>query len=131
MDGEFHINHWFGEEAYLVQRVCKLKAKNPVLEGYLAQAIRAPIKHFESILMGATVGHLGAIHLRNTYLIIPPKQLHEQLKVFNDIYNQKLLLAKAVRTLWKTRDMLLVGLSPENSLLKISTSSFHPAWRKK
>ena len=50
MDGEFHINHWQGEEAYLVQRVCKIEAKNPLLNGYLAHAIRAPIKYFESIL---------------------------------------------------------------------------------
>jgi type I restriction enzyme S subunit len=110
MDGEFHINHWYGDEAYLVQRVCRLKAKNPLFEGYLALAVRAPIKHFESILMGATVGHLGAVHLRNTFLVLPPKSFHEQLQVFNEIYRQKLLLASAVRILSRTRDALLSRL---------------------
>jgi type I restriction enzyme S subunit len=110
MDGEFHINHWFGDEAYLVQRVCRMKAKNPLFEGYLAQAIRAPIKHFESILMGATVGHLGAIHLKSIVLLVPPEHLQERLHVLNDIYQQKLLLAKASRSLSETRDRLLPRL---------------------
>lgn len=110
MDGEFHINHWYGDEAYLVQRVCRLKAKNPLFEGYLAQAIRAPVKHFESILMGATVGHLGAVHLKGTSLIVPTEDLHDRLEVFNEIYRQKLILEKATRALAKSRDLLLPRL---------------------
>lgn len=110
MDGEFHINHWHGDDAYLVQRVCRIKAKNPVLEGYLAQAIRTPIKHFESILMGATVGHLGAIHLKSIILLVPPEHLQERLHILNDIYRQKLLLAKASRSLSEARDRLLPRL---------------------
>jgi type I restriction enzyme S subunit len=110
MDGEFHINHWQGDDAYLVQRVCRIEPKNPVLKGYLAHAIRAPIKHFESILMGATVGHLGAIHLKNIMLNVPPEHLHERLHILNDIHRQKLLLAKAARSLSHTRDVLLPRL---------------------
>jgi type I restriction enzyme, S subunit len=110
MDGEFHINHWHGDDALLVQRVCRMKAKNPVLEGYLARAIRAPIKHFESILMGATVGHLGAVHLKSIVLLVPPEPLHEHLCILNDIHRQKLLLAKAARNLGEIRDRLLPRL---------------------
>jgi type I restriction enzyme S subunit len=110
MDGEFHINHWHGDEAYLVQRVCRLKAKQPILEGYLAHAIRAPIKHFESILMGATVGHLGAMHLKSIVLLVPPEPLRERLHILNDIRRQKLMLAKASRNLTATRDKLLPRL---------------------
>ena len=109
MDGEFHINHWYGEEAYLVQRVCRIKAKNPLHQGYLAQALRAPIKHFESILMGATVGHLGATHLRSIFLIIPPETA-VRLQFFNQIYGRELLLARTVRALSRTRDLLLSRL---------------------
>jgi type I restriction enzyme, S subunit len=110
MDGEFHINHWHGDDALLVQRVCRMKAKNPVFEGYLAHAIRAPIKHFESILMGATVGHLGAVHLKSIVLLVPPEPLHEHLCILNDIHRQKLLLAKAARNLGEIRDRLLPRL---------------------
>jgi type I restriction enzyme S subunit len=110
MDGEFHINHWHGDDAYLVQRVCRIKAKEPTLEGYLAHAIRAPIKHFESILMGATVGHLGAMHLKNIVLLVPPDPLRQRLQILNDIHRQKLMLARASRMLSETRDQLLPRL---------------------
>lgn len=110
MDGEFHINHWNGDDAYLVQRVCRVKAMNPLFDAYLAQAIRAPIKHFESILMGATVGHLGATHLKGLTILVPPEHLHSGLQVLNDIYRQKLLLAKGLRNLSQTRDRLLPRL---------------------
>ena len=110
MDGEFHINHWQGEEAYLVQRVCKIEAKNPALKSYIAHAIRAPIKHFESILMGATVGHLGAMHLKNITLLVPPAHIQQHLHVLDDLHQQKLLLTKVTRNLSRTRDMLLPRL---------------------
>jgi type I restriction enzyme S subunit len=110
MDGEFHINHWHAEDAYLVQRVCRIKPKNPLLEAYLAHAVRAPIKHFESILMGATVGHLGAMHLRSVMLLVPPESLLPKLQVLNDIHVQKLTIVKACRLLSRTRDSLLPRL---------------------
>ena len=83
MDGEFHINHWHGDDAYLVQRVCRMKAKEPLLEAYLALAICGPIKHLESILMGATVGHLGATHIKDIPLLIPPEPLKQRLTILN------------------------------------------------
>ena len=131
MDGEFHINHWQGDDAYLVQRVCKIEAKNPVLSGYLAHAIRAPIKHFESILMGATVGHLGAMHLKSISLLVPPKHLQERLHVLNDMHRQKLQLAKVVRALSRTRDALLPRLisgklSVENLDIQFPPSMMEP-----
>jgi type I restriction enzyme S subunit len=110
MDGEFHINRWYGEDAYLVQRVCRLKSKQPALEGYLEHAIRGPIKHFESILMGATVGHLGAMHLKNIVLLVPPEVLHNDLEILNDINRNRLLLAIACRNLSRARDLLLPRL---------------------
>lgn len=110
MDGEFHINRWYGEDAYLVQRVCRLKAKQPALDGYLEHAIRAPIKHFESTLMGATVGHLGAMHLKNTVLLVPPEALYKELELLNEIHQNQLFLATACRNLSRTRDLLLPRL---------------------
>src|SRR5262249_31755779 len=106
MDGEFHINHWYGEDAYLVQRVCRLKAKDPALEGYLAHAIQAPIKHFESILMGATVGHLGAVHLKSINILMPPEALKPRLDILNQLQRQKRALGIAPRPLATSRALL-------------------------
>jgi len=110
MDGEFHINHWCGEQAYLVQRVCRIKARNPLFEGYLAKAINLPVKHYESILMGATVGHLGAMHLNSINILMPPEELHDHIRIFNELLNQKLSLSSTIRTLQKTRDLLLTRI---------------------
>jgi type I restriction enzyme S subunit len=110
MDGEFHINHWQGEEAYLVQRVCKIVAKNPALQSYISHAVRAPIKHFESILMGATVGHLGAMHLKNITLLIPPVHIQDRLHALSDLHQQMLSLSKVTKNLSRTRDALLPRL---------------------
>lgn len=46
MDGEFHINTWAGDTAYLVQRTCRIKALNADLNGFLLWAIYEPIKYF-------------------------------------------------------------------------------------
>lgn len=59
MDGEFHINAWAGNTAYLVQRVCCIRPKNTEIKGWLLQAIYEPIKFFERTVVGATVAHLG------------------------------------------------------------------------
>jgi type I restriction enzyme S subunit len=126
MDGEFHINHWHGDDAYLVQRVCRIKAKEPLLEGYLSHAIRGPIKHFESILMGATVGHLGAMHLKSIVLLVPPEPLRKRLHVLNDILSQKLLLARSTRDLTRTRDLLLPRLISGKLSVKKLNVQFPP-----
>jgi type I restriction enzyme S subunit len=110
MDGEFHINHWYGDEAYLVQRVCRLKAKNPLLSGYLAKAVYAPIKYYESILMGATLGHLGAKHLNNIDILVPPPEFDSYINLFNALQAQKLNLASSTNKLRHTRDILLARL---------------------
>jgi type I restriction enzyme S subunit len=110
MDGEFHINRWHGPEAFLVQRVCRLRAKSESLEGYLGHAIRGPIKHYESILLGATIGHLGAMHLKTIEILIPPQPLIERLEIFNIIDQQIAALEQSNRRLTNTRDLLLPRL---------------------
>ena len=59
MDGEFHINSWSGQTAYLVQRTCRIRPKAPNMNGWLLWAIHEPIKYFEKTVVGATVAHLG------------------------------------------------------------------------
>ncbi len=108
MDGEFHINHWYSEDAYLVQRSCRISAKEPRLEGYLAKAVYAPVKYYEAILQGATVGHLGAKHLNSIDILIPPKSIN--LEIFNKLLEQKVKYASERNLLKTTRDRLLSRL---------------------
>lgn len=110
MDGDFHINHWIGDDAYLVQRSCRLKASDATLDGYLAQAIRAPINHFQQTIVGATVGHLGAKHLNSVEVLVPPAWLLPQLDTLNVLLKQKLQLGAACREAQTTRDALLPRL---------------------
>lgn len=107
MDGEFHMGHWSGEEAYLVQRVCKIKPKQELLDAYVSHALRAPIKHFESTIMGATVGHLGAKHLNSIDVLIPPGYLSAELEVLNSMKTQILNLSVSTRRLGQNRAALL------------------------
>lgn len=107
MDGEFHMNHWSGEEAYLVQRVCKIKSKQNLLDAYISHALRAPIKHFEATIMGATVGHLGAKHLNSIDVLIPPDSLSAGLEMLNSIKAQVLNFSISARRLSQNRAALL------------------------
>ena len=110
MDGDFHVNHWQGADAYLVQRTCRIKARNELFDGYLAQALQAPIKHYESILMGATVGHLGAKHLNSIDVLVPPMEFQPKLNIFNQLLEQKMYLSSLASNLASTRDTLLPRL---------------------
>lgn len=110
MDGEFHMNHWIGPNAYLVQRSCRVKAKDPRLDAYLALALYSPIKHYEATIVGATVGHLGAMHLNKIEIMLPPEEDISQLRIFSELLEQRLVLGRTNRNLSVTRDLLLPRL---------------------
>lgn len=110
MDGEFHMNHWVGGEAWLVQRVCRIIPNEDKLRAYLPLALRAPVKHFEQTIVGATVGHLGAKHLNAIDVLLPPSCADDVLDALNNILEQKLALAKKSLLLAGTRDALLPRL---------------------
>jgi len=59
MDGDFHINRWIGEQAYLVQRSCLIKPYNKALTGLVMQSLFEPIRKFGEMAVGATVNHLS------------------------------------------------------------------------
>ena len=107
MDGEFHINAWAGNTAYLVQRVCCIRPKNTEIKGWLLQAIYEPIKFFEHTVVGATVSHLGKKHLDSIYLLTSPEEFYEPFKTF---FDKRLLLMNQDRKLREARDRLLPKL---------------------
>lgn len=107
MDGEFHINAWAGNTAYLVQRVCCIRPKNTEIKGWLLQAIYEPIKFFERTVVGATVAHLGKKHLDSIYLLTSPEGFY---KPFMILFDKRLLLENQNRKLREARDRLLPKL---------------------
>ena len=107
MDGEFHINAWAGNTAYLVQRVCCIRPKNTEIKGWLLQAIYEPIKFFERTVVGATVAHLGKKHLDSIYLLTSPEEFY---KPFRILFDKRLLLENQNRKLREARDRLLPKL---------------------
>lgn len=110
MDGFFHMNHWTGEPAWLVQRVCRVRPKNPIYRGYLALALNDPIKHFEATISGATVAHLGAKHLKTIEIAMPSMAQEDALIHLNNLIDQKIALVAANSVATKARDMLLPKL---------------------
>ena len=110
MDGEFHINHWVGEDAYLVQRVCKIAAKTSYLRAYLFHALRAPIRYYQETIVGATVGHLGAKHLNAIDIVVPDESFNPNLERLNALLDQRLVLARQSNVLASVRDRLLTRL---------------------
>lgn len=109
MDGIFHMNYWVGEDALLVQRVCRIRPKIELHRAYVGLAMHAPIKAFEATIQGATVAHLGAKHLRSIELLIPAA-LDEPLDYLNQTLWQQIQLREVNRKLANARDLLLPKL---------------------
>ena len=107
MDGEFHINTWGGDAAYLVQRTCRIKPINPVFHGWLLYAIYEPIKFYEKTLVGATVAHLGKKHIDSIELLVGTNELYIP---FQEYYDKRLILMNQSRKLKEARDRLLPKL---------------------
>lgn len=110
MDGEFHINHWSGEEGYLVQRVCSIKTKESNLFGYFSEAIKPKIKYYEETISGATVAHLGKKHLEKIEIVVPTNDITQKLEIFNSLLKQKINLATQNNLLKESRNILLPRL---------------------
>ena len=107
MDGEFHINAWGGDEAYLVQRTCRIKPHNPGMNGWLLWAIYEPIKFFEKTVVGATVAHLGKKHIDTIVLLTAPDKYYEYFAAF---FDKRQVLINQNRKLAEARDRLLPKL---------------------
>lgn len=107
MDGEFHINSWAGDTAYLVQRTCRIKPLNTDLNGFLLWAIYEPIKYFERTVVGATVAHLGKKHIDTIEILVPTAKFYMPFKA---IFDKRLLLMNQNRKLAEARDRLLPKL---------------------
>ena len=107
MDGEFHINTWSGDTAYLVQRTCRIEPHDPKVKGWLLYAIYEPIKFFEKTVVGATVAHLGKKHIDTITLLCGPEDLY---KPFQALFEKRQTLLNQNHKLSEARDRLLPKL---------------------
>lgn len=110
MDGEFHMNEWLGQRGYLVQRVCRLRAKNPLFQSYLWQALKEPVHYFETTISGATVAHLGKKHLEEIFIAEPKDSMKREIEELNTMRKLKIVLADQNTKLREARDILLPKL---------------------
>lgn len=117
MDGEFYINNWHGEDAYLVQRSCKISTKDKLYDAYIGQAIVKPIKFYEATISGATVAHLGKKHLDEIEIVMPDVSFETELQFLNNLLKQKITLGTQNRKLKESRDILLPRLM--NGTIKV------------
>lgn len=107
MDGEFHINSWCGETAYLVQRTCCFRPHDKIIHGWLLWAIFDPIKYFEKTVVGATVSHLGKKHIDTIELLRAPDKMYAPFETY---FRKRQLLLNQNRKLTEIRDRLLPKL---------------------
>ncbi len=110
MDGEFHMNEWLGQRGYLVQRVCRLRAKNELNHSYLWQALKEPIHYYETTISGATVAHLGKKHLEEIFIAQPKDSMKNELEELNTMRKLKIVFAEQNTKLREARDILLPKL---------------------
>lgn len=110
MDGEFHMNEWLGQRGYLVQRVCRLRAKDELYQSYLWQALKEPIHYYETTISGATVAHLGKKHLEEIFITEPKESMKNELEELNTMRKLKIVLVAQNAKLREARDILLPKL---------------------
>ncbi|MDD5325395.1 MAG: restriction endonuclease subunit S [Polaromonas sp.] len=80
MDGNFNAAKWSGGPALLNQRVCKIKARESVLnENYLFHYLPNALKKIEDATPFVTVKHLSVKGIREIEIPIPP--LSEQIRI--------------------------------------------------
>lgn len=112
MDGEFHISRWTNGEAWLNQRVVRLRPKNNIIsQSFLHYAAQPVIEFLNSIISGTTVAHLSDQDLKKITIAIPNDDVMFKFKKITDsIFEKQLNLKKQIASLRRTRDALLPRL---------------------
>ena len=112
MDAEFTPYIWQGEKGVLNQRCCKFKGQYPwVSNYYLLNLLKPELEYVQSYKTGTTVSHLGKADIDRFNVITPPESIVKAFSVIvNSLLEQKIKSANEIRSLTKTRDILLPKL---------------------
>ena len=110
MDGNFHMNYWHDNTAYLNQRCVRFRMKEDssisAIQTYYN--IQPYIKAKEKNAKGSTVGHLSDKDLKELYVIDPQNSNNFHPRVFFDtLLTQMVKNKQQILELIKQRDELL------------------------
>jgi type I restriction enzyme S subunit len=84
MDGNFNVSFWQADNAYLNQRVCRIKAKENILnQKYLYYYLPYELEEIFKTVSYVTVKHLADKHFRSMRIPLPP--LSEQKRIVEKI----------------------------------------------
>ena len=110
MDGNFHINFWHNNEAYLNQRCVRLRpyGDSDISSIQILHSISPFIKAKEQSAKGSTVGHLSDKDMKGLYLIQPINAINfNPRKIFDGLLSLIIGNKKEILSLTKQRDELL------------------------
>ena len=110
MDGNFHMNFWHNNIAYLNQRCVRMRPyrDSSISSIQIYYNIQPYIKAKEQNAKGSTVGHLSDKDLRGLYLIKPAISLSfNPRKVFDELLELIIENKQQILSLTKQRDELL------------------------
>lgn len=110
MDGNFHMNFWHDNIAYLNQRCVRLRAHSDstISSIQILYSIKPYIKAKEQNAKGSTVGHLSDKDLKGLYLIKPLKtRAFNPRKTLDGLLVLVIENKKQILSLTKQRDELL------------------------
>lgn len=111
MDGDFHMTVWTGGDAWLNQRVTRLRPKVGMSPLHLYLAIEGQIIEWNRAIVGTTVAHLGKKHLELVNVLLPDdKSLAHATELFDALMGQRRSLEQSRRRLSDLRDLLLPKL---------------------
>ena len=111
MDGDFHMNFWTGGKTWINQRVVRIKGTGGVSDAFLRYACEKPVQDFNATIVGTTVAHLGAKHLKIIEILIPPKGiLYDAQDFFDSTQSQIVALSNQIRLAKNASDILLPRL---------------------
>jgi len=111
MDGEFYIRKWFGSEAYLNQRVVRLRPRGKMSWYNLFLSVVRPIRGLQLSISGTTVAHLSDKDLKAIKVRVIDSKNYEKVSAELDrLYWMLINLSLENRKLQETRDLILPKL---------------------
>jgi len=111
MDGDFHMTVWTGKDAWLNQRVTRLRPKRRLSPLHLLLSIEGQIIAWNKAILGTTVAHLGKKHLEHVTVLLPDAAtLTAATESFDSLMAQRRALEQENRRLFTLRDLLLPKL---------------------
>jgi len=110
MDGNFHMNYWHNDTAYLNQRSVRLRAKSNSSISIMQTMydLKPYIKAKEENAKGSTVGHLSDKDLKGLFLIVANEtNIFKPRSIFDYIISNIIANRVEIESLTKQRDELL------------------------